>query len=228
MAVGTRFCSLKYPRSPPTSPDRCGGLAWTTAGLGTRGGHGDRPRLGSPTKTGWGQHQDQDTGVGANPLGCTCTPTPSSRLGTLGPAMLCPLPVAPGSPRLSHRSLLMGMALSRDPWLDREVPFLLSRVISPHPVAGPLQRLLPPCPVPAPRIPGVASHGPAWLSGPVIHLKPVPVPAKPDSPQRFPKRPSRSPDVGLGGSPVPVSPSPRGGGRVGGAAGRQFLPRELV
>lgn len=152
----------------------------------------------------------------------------STPFGYMGTCHVLPPPVAPvcpGSPLPAR-----GDGPGWHPGLDQEVPFLPPPVIWPHPVAGPLQHLLPPHPtVPTPRIPGAASHRPAWLSGSVSHPKLVPVPAEPDSAQRFPKSPSQSPDVW--GSPEVPSPSPRHPGQgdgPDGAAGSQFLPRELV
>lgn len=127
-----------------------------------------------------------------------------------------PLLAMPGSPRPGHHSLLHGDGPDGDPGVikDLEVPFLC-----PPPLVGPLQHLPLAHPIPAPQIPGPGSHGPAWLPGPVIHPKPVPVPAGPDSPHGFP-RDHLGP---LTSQPCPpVIPGPDG------AAGSQFLPRELV
>lgn len=80
------------------------------------------------------------------------------------------------------------------------------------------------CPFPHPR-PGSPNSRPGesrarLAPGPVTHPKPVPVPAGPDSARAFPRA-----HLGpLVSRPCPHSPSSRD---PDGAAGRQFLPREL-
>lgn len=194
----------KSQRSPPASPGGRGGLARATA-------------VATVTVTGRAK-----TGGSTSTETRRFTPTPAAAPGARrvllpprGPRGQVPAPCSWARPRVG----LPGSA-------GRCRFSLWPPVIWPRILLRGRHILAPSRPVPPNSQGGESRARLALGAGDSPQTRPRPV--EPDSARRFPKRPPRSPDVGLGGSPVPVPHHSGEGDGPDGAAGSQFLPCELV